>query len=699
MPKPSQRGEAVAIPIRLRLYFTYICQALAGHANRLSCKGAGRLPKKGTVLSSDFLLTNTLPTSYFILPSHWFCITFPLALFGSDPRKTHVSPEQHSKSGRICSGVGRYLTGLFPATKGTIDSQLSYRECTESVPKRYWKGTKELLKRYQIATKQVQAFGSFLVDRRYKLGRAMEIPSKMHSGDLEIGAYGCCLKSEGLQAFCGTRVYENEYLVVQKKTSAQKALKCVIYPGNYKRCFRISLPCLFLVIVFQSSNFSFKALKSIRALMVLALIVSMFSLSAQTPRKDSGADGLISMKALHVGDTIPQSLWDIPLAVVNNPTGKKTVKLSDYRNKKLIILDFWATWCGSCMQSMLHIRQLESSYSDKVAFLKVNSESTKDSPERIVKAFAKLKAMSNVDLSTMEYIYPDKYLDKYFAHASIPHMVWIYDGKYIGSTYAEGLTVDAIDGVLNNTPLHAHLKNDRLDFEVNMPIRNQIDLYRSTYPVVEELFTGYIKGLSPNFGQFYKKDGTYVYRMVNLKLNILYANAFRTLFFEVPSWAIHIDSTVAEPVQKALNNVELRKDVFCFEVQSSDTLTEDDILKRLRDCLLSNFKVGPVRTIEKTPFWQMEMADPDKLKASVRFIDKKGNKEYITFRELRSMIYTSLKLPVNDLITVKSSLFEVEIPKNLDWTDIKSLQDFLVTIGIRLIKVEKDIPTITFKKA
>lgn len=405
-----------------------------------------------------------------------------------------------------------------------------------------------------------------------------------------------------------------------------------------------------------------------------------------------------TISPLNIGDMIPQALWDTPLEVVNHPTGEKTITLGEYCSKKLIILDFWATWCGSCMQSMLHIRQLESSYSGKVAFLKVNSESTKDSPERIVKAFAKLKAMSNVDLTTMEYIYPDKYLDKYFAHASIPHMVWIYDGKYIGSTYAEGLTTDAIDRVLNNSLLHAHLKNDRLDFQVNNSIREQLDLRLSTYPVVEELFTGYIDGLSPNFGQFYKKDGTYVYRMVNLKLNILYANAFRTLFFEVPSWAIHIDSTVAEPVQRALNNVELRKDVFCFEVQSSDTLTEDDILKRLRDCLLSNFKVGPVRTIEKTLFWQMEIADPDKLKASVRFIDKKGNKEYITFRELRSKIYTSLKLPVNDLITVKSSLFEVEIPKNLDWTDIKSLQDFLITKGIQLIKVEKDIPTITFKK-
>lgn len=436
-----------------------------------------------------------------------------------------------------------------------------------------------------------------------------------------------------------------------------------------------------------------------RVMLSCIAVVSMFSLSAQTPRKDSGVDGLSQIKALNIGDKIPQSLWDTPLEVVNHPTGQKTIKLSEYRNKKLIILDFWASWCGSCIEGMEHVRSLEARYKDNTVFLKVNSLSAKDSHERIVKVFDKFKSRTNVDLSNMEYIFRDSVLERYFVHVSIPHIVWIYDGKYIGSTYAQGLTSDAIDKVLHDKPLKGHLKNDRIGFRANIPLREQIDLDKVATPVVEETFTGYVDGLDPDYGTFQKHDKMYLYRTVNIPLKQLYVNAFSSLFRDVPSWAISVDTAIASPVYKALNNLELRNDAFCFEVSSSDTLTNEDALQRLRYCLLVNFKVAPVRTIGKASYWQLEVVDEKKINESVRFFNKKGNNKYITFEELKSKIYSRLQLPINDLTTVKSNLFEIEVPKKLDWTDVKSIQDFLVTKGIQLIRVEKDIPAITFKKS
>lgn len=152
--------------------------------------------------------------------------------------------------------------------------------------------------------------------------------------------------------------------------------------------------------------------------------------------------GLQNVKTLQIGDTIPEELWHMPLEAVNHPTGKKTVILNDYRDK-LIILDFWATWCGSCISAFPKVKSIEKSFENDLVVIPVTSQSY----EKI-----------SVFLSTNETIKPlniwsavnTKQLERYFNIFTLPHYVWISNGRLASFTTIKAFEKDAISNFLSS---------------------------------------------------------------------------------------------------------------------------------------------------------------------------------------------------------------------------------------------------------
>ena len=75
------------------------------------------------------------------------------------------------------------------------------------------------------------------------------------------------------------------------------------------------------------------------------------------------------------------------LAQFELPTSRGGLWTSNPVPTKVVVINFWASWCGPCRAGMPHIRDLQREYGDDVRFIGVTRES-----ENVVTEFLASKA-------------------------------------------------------------------------------------------------------------------------------------------------------------------------------------------------------------------------------------------------------------------------------------------------------------------
>lgn len=62
------------------------------------------------------------------------------------------------------------------------------------------------------------------------------------------------------------------------------------------------------------------------------------------------------------------------------------IKLSDFKNKKPVVVNIWASWCGPCKAEMPYFQKAINEYGDKVEILMVNlTDGERETKEKALK--------------------------------------------------------------------------------------------------------------------------------------------------------------------------------------------------------------------------------------------------------------------------------------------------------------------------
>lgn len=159
-----------------------------------------------------------------------------------------------------------------------------------------------------------------------------------------------------------------------------------------------------------------------------------FILFSEVQAQSPNSRGVLSRKEtiqpIIVGEKVLDEFWTKEhLFYINGDTIRKS--LNEYKGK-LLIIDFWATWCGACRANFPKLVQLKETFGDEINIILVNPLIYKDSIGKIIKAYNEFTDSTAASLASVVL---DEYIIDRFPHLGIPRYIWINPkGRFTAST-------------------------------------------------------------------------------------------------------------------------------------------------------------------------------------------------------------------------------------------------------------------------
>ena len=251
-------------------------------------------------------------------------------------------------------------------------------------------------------------------------------------------------------------------------------------------------------------------MKGINRILMIGCVLLIITSIAWAGYQESG---------LSVGEKCPDFTFDIINKVPRHSTNLSGIK------SKLIILDFWASWCMPCIKSIANLDSLQRIYGDKLTIILINTENQK----KALDFFRSNKVGKGINLPcTIENLK----LMKAFPHKIIPHVIWIGGNREIkGITGSEEVNSDNIRQIVSGKEVSLVQKAEIMDeYDTKNDLLTQLSKNNQIYKtnlLNSSTISGQIKGL-PSFQDlnFVIVDKVIKFTAINFIIQNLYEKAF-----------------------------------------------------------------------------------------------------------------------------------------------------------------------------
>lgn len=270
---------------------------------------------------------------------------------------------------------------------------------------------------------------------------------------------------------------------------------------------------------------------------------------------------------LPIGEPISDELWNVLITLWNAEDDRtETITLGDYRGK-VIVLDFWATWCKSCIVNMPRMHRLQDKFESDVVVLPVTYED-----ETVVSAFLERTADKGmVALRPLfKSIIADSVLKRVFPNPdrSIPYFAIIgNNGEFVGLTIPPQMNEQLLASLVSGEEAYI----PPLQAAPETPLLERSPRYianRLNKPVYYSMLSGYMEGFT--FPASRTVDTISQIRRdyyINMPLLRLYSNALSSGLPNQPNRRIFLVDSVAQYEYHYRRNskFDYREQCFCFE--------------------------------------------------------------------------------------------------------------------------------------